>query len=178
MEFARLITTKILLYSVVPTILALCMCADIHYLYYNIPMVDFEYMKLPLSMFAQEIIDQYNLKYPVAVDGFIYTEIRKGIPGIKQARRQASNQLTKNLARNGDAPVPHTVSHTCLQYLSCTFQRGPSWGWHQGGFSSFMLYLMSIVAVFDILGFFSFTRCIQNTLDICSCYLLSCFQFV
>ena len=35
-------------------------------------------------------------------------EIRKGIPGLKQARRLASDRLTKNLARNGYAPVKHT----------------------------------------------------------------------
>ena len=52
-QCAILITTKILLNSVVSTILALFMCADIHNFYYNTPMVDFEYMKLPLSMFPQ-----------------------------------------------------------------------------------------------------------------------------
>ena len=34
-------------------------------------MVDFEYMKLPLSMFPQEIFEQYNLKYLVAADGYV-----------------------------------------------------------------------------------------------------------
>ena len=56
-QCASLITTKILLNSVVSIILALFMCADIHDFYYNTPMVDFEYMKIPLSMFPQEIID-------------------------------------------------------------------------------------------------------------------------
>ena len=42
----------------VSTILALFVCADIKNFYYNTPMVNFEYMKLPLSMFPQEIIDQ------------------------------------------------------------------------------------------------------------------------
>ena len=102
--------TKILLNSVFSTILALFMCADIHDFYYNTPMVDCEYMKLPISMFPQEIVEQYNLKDRVAVDGYVYTEIRKGMPGIKQARRLASDRLTKNLARNGYAPVPHTPS--------------------------------------------------------------------
>ena len=63
-------------------------------------MVDFEYMKLPLSMFPQEIVEQYNLKDLVAADGYVYMEIRKVMPGIKQSRRLASDQLTKNLARN------------------------------------------------------------------------------
>ena len=105
-----LITTKILLNSVVSTILALFMCTDIHDFYYNTPMVDFEYTKLPLSMFPQEIVEQYNLKERVSADGYVYIEIRKGKTDLKQAGRIASDRLTKNLARNGYAPVPHTPS--------------------------------------------------------------------
>ena len=52
-QCARLITTKILLNGVVSTILALSMCTDNHDFYYNTPMVDFEYTKLPLSMFPK-----------------------------------------------------------------------------------------------------------------------------
>ena len=73
-------------------------------------MVDFEYMKVPLSMFSQEIIDQYNLKDLVSADGYVYMEIIKGIPGLKQAGRLASDRLTNNLARNGYVLVPHTPS--------------------------------------------------------------------
>ena len=57
-QSASLITTKILLNSFVSTILALFMCADIHDFYYNTPMVDFEYMKLSLTMFPKEIVEQ------------------------------------------------------------------------------------------------------------------------
>ena len=84
----------------VSTILDLFICADIHNFYYNTLVVDFEYMKLPLRIFPQEIIYQYNLKDLVAADGYVYMEIRKGIPGINQAGRLSSDQLTKNLARN------------------------------------------------------------------------------
>ena len=45
-QHESLITTKILLNSVVYTILDLFMCVDIHIFYYNNPMVDFEDMKL------------------------------------------------------------------------------------------------------------------------------------
>ena len=41
-QCARLITTKILLNSVVSTILDLFMCAEIQYFYYNTSMVYFE----------------------------------------------------------------------------------------------------------------------------------------
>ena len=61
-------------------------------------------------MFPQENFNQYNLKDCVAADGYVYMEIRKGMTGLKQAGRLARNGLTKNLARNGYAPVPHTLS--------------------------------------------------------------------
>ena len=116
-----LITTKILLNSVVSTILANIMCTDIHNFYYNTPMVYFEYMKLPLSMFPREIVQQYNLKDLVAVDGYVYMDIRKGMPGIKKDARLASNRLTKNLARNGYATVPHTPSLWCYHTSDLVF---------------------------------------------------------
>ena len=109
-QFASLITTKILLKNVVSTIPALFICVDIHNFYYNTPMIDFEYMKLPLSMFPQETIDQYNMKDPAAADGYVYMEIIKSMPGLNQAGRIAINRLTKNLEMNGYAPVPHTLS--------------------------------------------------------------------
>ena len=62
------------------------MCADIHDFYYNTPMVDYEYMKLPLSMFPQQIVEKYNLKDCIAADRYVYMETRKGMSGIKQAR--------------------------------------------------------------------------------------------
>ena len=37
-------------------------------------------------------------------------EIKKLMPGLKQAGRLASDRLTKNLARNGYAPALHTPS--------------------------------------------------------------------
>ena len=44
----------------------------------------------------------------MAVDGYVYMEIRKGIPGLKQAWRLSKDQLTKKLARNLYTPVPNT----------------------------------------------------------------------
>ena len=68
-QCSSLITTKILLNSVVSTILAMFMCADIHNFYYSTPMVDFEYMKIPLIMFLHKILQQYNLHILVESDG-------------------------------------------------------------------------------------------------------------
>ena len=99
------------------------MCADIHDFYYNNPTVDFEYMNPPLRIFHKDIVHQYNLKDLVAAYGYVYTDTRKGIPGRKQAERLSSDRLTKNLARNGCAPIytqcnsgdtTHQTSHFIL----------------------------------------------------------------
>ena len=43
-------------------------------------------------------------------DGYVYIDIRKGMPGLKMSGRLASERLTNNLSRFGYAPVPHTPS--------------------------------------------------------------------
>ena len=93
------------------------MCAYIHKFYYNTPMVTFKYMKLPLSMSLQEIVRQYNPKYIVSADGYVYMDIRKEMLGLKHSRRLASDRLTKNLSKNGYAPVPHTP-YLCRHHTS------------------------------------------------------------
>ena len=73
-------------------------------------MVHFKYRKTPLSTFPQEIVQQYNLKDIFSAYSYVYMEIRKGIPGLKQAGRLARDRLPKNLTRNGYVPVKHTPS--------------------------------------------------------------------
>jgi len=51
----------------------------------------FEYMKMPLSIFPQSIIDQYDLTRN-ELNVFVYLEIRKAIYGLPQAGILA-NQL-------------------------------------------------------------------------------------
>ena len=61
-------------------------------------------------MSPKEIVQQYNLKYLVTTDVYVCMEIRKGMPGLKQDVRLVIDRLTKILARNAYAPVPHTSS--------------------------------------------------------------------
>jgi hypothetical protein len=57
----------------------------------------FEYMKMLLSRFSNEIIQKYNLN-ALAVDGWVYIEIRKGMYGLKQAGLLATQLLQTRLA--------------------------------------------------------------------------------
>jgi hypothetical protein len=104
---ASLTTLKILLNSVISTPGARFMTLDIKNYYYNTPMDTFEYMRLPLEIIPDEVILQYDLR-KLAVAGWVYLEIRKGMPGLKQAGKIANDRLTKHLAKYGYAPTPRT----------------------------------------------------------------------
>jgi hypothetical protein len=64
-------------------------------------------MRMLLSRFEEEIVDKYNLK-ALAVDGWLYIGIRKGMYGLKQAGLLANQLLQKRLAPFGYYPVRHT----------------------------------------------------------------------
>ena len=83
------------------------MCAEIVNSYLNNTMGRNEYMKLPLDILPEEIIQQYNL-INLAHKGFIYTEIQKGMYGIPQAGKIANNKLKIHLAKFGYKPAPTT----------------------------------------------------------------------
>jgi hypothetical protein len=106
-QCASLTTTKCLLNSTLSTPNAKFMTLDIKNFYYNTPMDRFEYMKLPLSLIPEEIILQYNLR-DIEFDGMVYMEIRKGMPGLKQAGKIANDRLALHLAASGYFPVPRT----------------------------------------------------------------------
>jgi hypothetical protein len=108
-QCASLTTTKCLLNSTVSTPGAKFMVLDIKNFYYGTPMERYEYMKLPLTLIPAEVISHYNLS-ALASHGFVYMEIRKGMPGLKQAGRIANDRLQKHLAHFGYAPVARTPS--------------------------------------------------------------------
>jgi hypothetical protein len=108
---ASMTTTKCLLNSTISTPDARFMCMDLKDFYYGTPMARYEYMRLKLDIIPEEIIAQYNLRELASPDaGWVYMEIRKGMPGLKQAGRIANDRLTKHLAAYGYAPVPRTRS--------------------------------------------------------------------
>ena len=102
-ETADLLTFKILLNSVISTPGARFICLDMKNFYLNTPMKRYEYMRLPLNLIPQEIIDRYNLM-AIAHDGWVYMEIRKGMYGLPQAGKIANDLLTTRLAKHGYYP--------------------------------------------------------------------------
>ena len=75
--------------------------------YLGTPLDRFEYMRIPITLFPQHIIDQYNLR-PKVKSGHIYLEIRKAIYGLPQAGILANKQLRERL----EAAVYYEVVHT------------------------------------------------------------------
>jgi hypothetical protein len=60
-----------------------------------------------LSRFPEERVDKYNLK-ALAVDGWVYIEIRKDMYGLKQAGLLSNQLLQTRLAPFGYYPARHT----------------------------------------------------------------------
>jgi hypothetical protein len=81
---------------------------DVHRNYYlGTPLPRFEYMKMLLLRFQDEIVQKYNLT-TLAVEGWVYIEIRKGMYGLRQAVLLANQLLQTRLAPFGYYPARHT----------------------------------------------------------------------
>jgi hypothetical protein len=104
---AELTTAKLLFNSVLSTPNARFMTADLKDFYLGTPMARFEYMRVPIWLLPDAIVEQYNLK-PLFHNGFVYVEIRKGMYGLPQAGRLANDQLVAKLAQHGYQPCPLT----------------------------------------------------------------------
>jgi hypothetical protein len=104
---ADITTFKILINSTLSTKDAVMMMMDIKNYYLGTLLPRFEYMKMLLSRFPEEIVQNYNLN-ALAVDGWVYIEIRKGTYGLKQAGLLANQLLQTRLAPFGYYPARHT----------------------------------------------------------------------
>jgi hypothetical protein len=100
-------TFKILINSTLFTTDAAMMMMDIKNYYLGTPLPRFEYMKMLLSRFPEEIVDKYNLD-ALAIAGWVYIEIIKGMYVLKQAGLLANQLLQTRLAPFGYYPARHT----------------------------------------------------------------------
>jgi hypothetical protein len=87
-------TTKLVINSTISTLGAKYMCGDIKIFYSGMPMKCYEYMRLPITIVPQEIIDKYALMALVH-NRYVYLEIRSGmLYGLPQAGIIANQLLT------------------------------------------------------------------------------------
>ena len=61
------------------------------------PLEHYEYLRIKISNFLQEVIDLYKLQEKTTPDGFIYVEVRCGMYGLTQAGLLAQKLLEKFL---------------------------------------------------------------------------------
>ena len=66
-----------------------------------------EYIMIQISMIPQEFIDKYNIKYKVH-NGYIFSQVTKGMYGLPQAGKFAYDDLFQHLAPYGY----HTSNNT------------------------------------------------------------------
>ena len=83
------------------------MCADIAKFYLNNTINRYEYMKLPMYIIPEEIIQQYNLRN-LAHKGFVYMKIQKYMYGLPQAGKISNDKLKLHLSKFGYEPAPIT----------------------------------------------------------------------
>ena len=131
---ASVTTEKFVFNSVVSTPGSRFLLADIKHFYLNKILPEPEFMRIPLKITPQEIIDTYDLKAMVDNQGWIYMRIEKGMYGLKHACIIADQELLKYMAPFGYHPVKHTpglwvhnskktlfslaVDDFCVQYCS------------------------------------------------------------
>ena len=72
------------------------MCCNIKKFYLGTTFIWYEYIKIPIDILPEEIIDEYNLRN-IARNGYIYYEIRKVMYGLPQAEILANQQLVRRL---------------------------------------------------------------------------------
>jgi hypothetical protein len=86
---ADITTFKILINSTLSTKDAAMMMMDIKNYYLGTPLHRYEYMRMLLSRFPEEIVSKYNLN-ALAVDSWVYIEIRKGMYGSSRLTSQST----------------------------------------------------------------------------------------
>ena len=122
-QCARLKIKKVLINSTISTPRARFGCIDISNFYYGTPMWIYEYMKIKLCEIPDDVIEYYKLR-SIAHNGYVYIEIRQGMPGLKQAGKIENDRLTQHLAKHGYAPTPHTQSLWTHSTRKITFVLG------------------------------------------------------
>ena len=106
-QCASLTTAKLLMNSTISTPGARFGCIDIKNMYYGTPMDTYEYMKIKYDEIPPDVVAHYRLN-EIVHNGYVYMEIQKGMPGLKQAGKIANDRLTKHLDKYGYQPCPHT----------------------------------------------------------------------
>jgi hypothetical protein len=100
-KVAELVTIKILLNNIVSTDGAKAGCIDIKDFYLNNVLPNYEYVFFLASLIPQEFLDQYRDKLIIDNNGHVYARVEKGMYGLPQAGKVASDALLPRLKQAG-----------------------------------------------------------------------------
>jgi hypothetical protein len=98
---ADLITVKLLFNSVISTPQAKFMCINIKDFYLCTPMSQYEYFRMKLELFSDDIIKEYNLCSKVDTRGDVHCEVRQGMCGLPQVGIIVQELLKKRPKQQG-----------------------------------------------------------------------------
>ncbi len=99
-QTANLTASKLMWISVLSTPDAKYMCLDIKNFYLTATLDRYKYMKMPITLFPQWIVEQYNLNKHVH-NSFIYLEMQHVVWGLPQAGILANKLLHQHLLPHG-----------------------------------------------------------------------------
>jgi Reverse transcriptase (RNA-dependent DNA polymerase) len=111
---ADLTTAKLLINSIISNPKGRAMCIDIKDFYLNNDLPNTEYIRIPVSIIPAAIWKQYKVDDYVD-DGYVYGAVDKGMYGLPQAGRVASDVLIPRLKAKGYIPsgrTPGLFKHT------------------------------------------------------------------
>jgi hypothetical protein len=114
-KVAELVTCKALMNNIVSTPGARAACADLKDFYLGNQLPNAEYIRFKAKLIPPEIWEQYNLDEYLGPDGYIYARVDKGMYGLPQAGKVASNYLIPRLKAAGyeeTGRVPGLFKHT------------------------------------------------------------------
>jgi hypothetical protein len=119
-ETADVIVVKLLINSILSTPKARAVCSDLKDFYLGNDLSKPEFVRIPVWMLPQSIIDLYQLEDKI-VNGYVYARVTKGMYGLPQAGKLANDRLREHLAPYGYVPCPHTHGlwmhlHSDLQF--------------------------------------------------------------
>ena len=117
---AALTTVKININSTISTPNSTYVSLDTKDYCYATPMENVENAQIPVKLIPQEIVDQHNLS-SLAVNGKIYCEVWKGMPGLNQAGAILHKRLTQHLHAHGYYQARHALSLWKHKSLSISF---------------------------------------------------------
>ena len=84
------------------------MTLDIKSFYLCTSLERYEYLRMKVKKFPQDIIELYKLQENATADGFVYVEVRKGMYGLPQAGLLAQKLLEKRLGLHGYTQSKYT----------------------------------------------------------------------